>query len=215
MCRSVTRHSLAPLSGCLALETIDLTGIDSSVAISDESISGFFRSCQNLKTLRWKFCPDLLDDHLQDLSNHCKSLETLILDQDAKITGHGITAVCSLPNLKYLSISNCNRIDAVSFSNFIDVAKHKLVYVDVGLNKWITDHHLQQFAGCSNLSHLKLQQCNKISRTGLQALVNKQGKPFRLLGLQDNEQLGNASIDSLKLKFGASAVLSFITIQKK
>ncbi|KAK0157625.1 hypothetical protein PV328_011339 [Microctonus aethiopoides] len=71
----------------------------------------------NLKKLNLSFVQELEDDNLIHISNNCKQLEALCIDECNRLTDKGIISIVNLPNLQSLNMRNLDNITDESIGN--------------------------------------------------------------------------------------------------
>lgn len=78
----------------------------------------------------------------------------------------------------------------------------KLKELNISINEWVRDIHLEELALCPNLYHLDLSCCPKLTSIGMDALLQKEGKDFQQICLKQNPKLSGHCFRRLEDRFG-------------
>jgi hypothetical protein len=113
------------------------------------------------------------DEELDTLVNEissCKAVTFLNLSENRKITSEGMRSLAAMPHLTGLNLSSCGLID-VGLSRLIVLTQ--LEHLNLSYCNRITDVGLGYLRKLSRLTYLDLQGCVKASQKGIAFLLEK------------------------------------------
>ena len=162
-CTQVTDAGVDNFSGCRKLRLLDLRG---GTGISQAGIERL-GSLVNLVSLRLSG-PAVTDGAVAKFSSLTK-MRHLVL-QDASVSNAGLSVLAQMPELEYLDLSQCTRIDSDGLPALQSLTKLK----ELRLWMHVSDAGLARLAGLTTLERLNLDKTH-VTDAGLahlKSLVN-------------------------------------------
>jgi hypothetical protein len=158
-------------------------------------------------------CKNLTDEAMSYLL-FCPLLESLNINRTANITDNTIESlIVSSTNLKNLSLSQCPLITSVALKRLLSHSESSIENLNISLNCNIDSSVMQSIVKMEKLSVLNISACVNLRDSDVLMLAEKKGCRILKLNLDNNHNLGNQSIETLKHVLGNLAVSSRLSQQ--
>jgi len=116
-CSGITDAAVqSVVTNCPQLRTLNLSWCSN---ITDKGIETIATNCPELRVLEVNQCYALTDKAVQSVAKHCTKLLKLFMEECFLLTPQSLKYLRDSPNLKILSILNCQNITKDSVSDFL------------------------------------------------------------------------------------------------
>jgi len=139
--------------------------------MTDYGFVQFVQQYPSLRKIRVHNCPQITDESVIAIGNHCPRLMELDLTGCIQVTDEGINGLCQLTHLRSLALTQTRITDdsliAIGQSSF----RHTLNEINLRMCTEITDDgFLALLKNCPNLKTIGFIQCPKLTERSRQTL---------------------------------------------
>ncbi|KAJ4454857.1 putative D-alanine--D-alanine ligase [Paratrimastix pyriformis] len=156
------------LGGCRNLATISIAegSVDSDALVQVANTLG-----PKLLDLDVALCTAILDGAVKTIAEKCPNLRRLVLDSCREVGDPGLTELAAhCPRLEYLDLWNCRLITDAGLTKVI-MGCPGLTHLDVHCCTELTDRGVALIGSLTQLRHLDLTGCPRVTEASLHALV--------------------------------------------
>ncbi|KAF3597545.1 hypothetical protein DY000_02027653 [Brassica cretica] len=155
---------------------------------TDKSLSYVAERCPNLEVLWVKYCPKVTDVSVRKISLNCPKLKELDILKRNSMQPSEVKRLRHCTYVQYLSFEYHGNIEADTIVRHMSQLKH----LELRLFSTLTDSAIVDLCeGCSNLEHLDLFGCGRLTSKGVTKATSKL-KNLKVIKKPDFDVLGEA-----------------------